>query len=169
MGPLAEWFKQLDVAGTLGLFFALNQSVVQLPSALSCLLLLSASVTLGCAAEVGSSEPNCDDGQCDLQSRRQANAEVIRDTAALAGLNNSVLLAGIAEVETTLAHCWSDAPWACKGPASASCGGGPVLAGSADGACSLERGGLGMFQFDGGIYSQTVDEYGDEVLTLEGG
>jgi len=137
---------------------------------LSSLVLLAVSVGLGaCAAEVGGDfEPNCDDGQCDTQSRRRDNAEIIRDTAAAAGLDNAVLLAGIGQVETTLAHCWSDAPWACKGPASASCGGGPVIAGSADGACSLKRGGLGMFQFDAGNHTQTVNHYGRDILSLQG-
>jgi len=83
-------------------------------------------------------------------------------------MTNSVLLAGIGQVETNLAQCWSEAHWACKGPASASCGGGPVIAGSADGACSLHRGGLGMFQFDAGNYNQTIAQYGSDIVTLEG-
>ncbi len=134
------------------------------------LLLFPFLVSLGCATEVGGDfEPSCDNGQCDTNSsRRRAHAEIIRDTAAAAGLDNAVLLAGIGEVETTLAHCWADARWACKGPASASCGGGPVIAGSADGACSLKRGGLGMFQFDAGTHNQTVNQYGGDILTLEG-
>ena len=131
-------------------------------------LSLSLLILGACAAEVGDFEPNCDDGQCDTQSRRLSHATKIRDTAAQAGLTNAVLLAGIGQVETNLAHCWSEATWACKGPASSSCGGGPVIAGSADGACSLKRGGLGMFQFDAGTHNQTISQYGRDIVTLEG-
>src|SRR6187431_525417 len=66
-------------------------------------------------------------------AQRKARAEIIRDTAAAAGMTNAALLAGIGEVETNFAHCWSEATWACQGPASASCGGGPVIAGASDG------------------------------------
>ncbi|NUO48715.1 MAG: hypothetical protein HOV80_07655 [Polyangiaceae bacterium] len=64
--------------------------------------------------------------------------------------------------------CWSEATWACKGPASPDCGGGPIIAGSADGPCSAQQGGLGMFQFDAGTYSQTLNKYGNGVLTVDG-
>jgi hypothetical protein len=121
-----------------------------------------------CAADLPDYDPNCDDGQCDRASTRRSHATKIRDTAAQSGITNAVLLAGIGQVETNLAHCWSEATWACKGPASASCGGGPVIAGSADGACSLKRGGLGMFQFDGGTHNQTIAQYGADIVTLEG-
>ncbi|MCW5809241.1 MAG: hypothetical protein KIT31_43205, partial [Deltaproteobacteria bacterium] len=99
---------------------------------------------------------------------RRERAALIRDTAAAAGMTNAALLAGIGEVETNLAHCWSEATWACKGPASPSCGGGPVIAGAADGPCADEQGGLGMFQFDAGTYAQTLATYGPDIVTLEG-
>ncbi len=121
-----------------------------------------------CAAEFDLGDPSCDEGQCDESSRRRNIAIGIRDSAAGVGMNNAVLLAGIAEVETTLVHCWRDAPWACKGPASSSCGGGPVIAGSGDGACIKKRGGLGLFQLDAGTHTQTLAHYGREVLTIEG-
>src|SRR4051812_31268549 len=57
----------------------------------------------------------------------------IRDAARARGIGNAYLLAGIANDETGLAMCWSEAQWACKGPASPDCGGGPVIAGAADG------------------------------------
>lgn len=101
-------------------------------------------------------------------AQRLAHVTAIRDVAAGVGLTNGALLGGIAVSETGLVHCWSDATWACKGPASPSCGGGPVIAGSGDGACSIQQGGLGMFQFDAGTYSQTLALYGSDVLTLEG-
>ena len=99
---------------------------------------------------------------------KQERAALIRDSAAEMGLYNAALLGGIATSETNFAHCWEEAQFACMGPASSSCGGGPIIAGSADGPCSNEQGGLGMFQFDAGTYSQTVATYGDSVLTVEG-
>lgn len=92
----------------------------------------------------------------------------IRDAAAARGMSNAYLLAGIANDETGLAMCWSEATWACQGPASPDCGGGPVIAGSADGPCSARQGGLGMFQFDAGTFTDTIDRYGSDVLTVAG-
>ncbi|CAN5675916.1 hypothetical protein BH11MYX1_BH11MYX1_20310 [soil metagenome] len=93
---------------------------------------------------------------------------LIRDSAAEMGMYNGALLAGIAISETNLAHCQSEATYACKGPASPSCNGGPIIAGAADGPCSAQQGGLGMFQFDAGTYDQTVTAYGPSILTVEG-
>ncbi len=99
---------------------------------------------------------------------RRARAAQIRDTAAAAGMTNGVLLAGIGQVETGFAHCWSEATWACEGPASSSCDGGPVIAGASDGPCSAEQGGLGLFQFDAGTFTDTINTYGPGIVTLEG-
>lgn len=93
---------------------------------------------------------------------------LIRNAAAEMGLYNAALLAGVAISETNLAHCQSEATYACMGPASPSCNGGPIIAGAADGPCSDMQGGLGMFQFDSGTYAQTLSTYGDSVLTIEG-
>jgi hypothetical protein len=101
-------------------------------------------------------------------SQRKARATLIRDVAAEHGINNAVLLAGIANAETQLSHCWSELTWACKGPVSADCGGGPVVAGAGDGPCSLKQGGLGMYQFDAGTFSDTLARDGTAVLTLKG-
>lgn len=101
-------------------------------------------------------------------AERRARAELMRDTAAAAGMTNGALLGGIGEVETGFAHCWSEATWACKGPASSSCGGGPVIAGASDGPCSAEQGGLGMFQFDSGTFAQTIATYGPDIVTMQG-
>ena len=92
----------------------------------------------------------------------------IRDAARARGMSNAYLLAGIANDETGLAMCWSEATWACQGPASPDCGGGPVIAGAADGPCQDEQGGLGMFQFDAGTFADTLNLYGDDVLTVAG-
>jgi hypothetical protein len=94
---------------------------------------------------------------------------LIRDSAAGMGQYNAALLAGIAISETGLAHCYDEAPsFSCPGPASPSCSGNPVIAGGADGPCSLMQGGLGMFQFDAGTYTDTLNTYGDKILTVEG-
>jgi hypothetical protein len=93
---------------------------------------------------------------------------LIRDAAAEMGLYNAALMAGIAISETNLAHCQSEATYACQGPASPSCDGGPIIAGAADGPCSDMQGGLGMFQFDSGTYTDTLATYGDAILTIEG-
>ena len=98
---------------------------------------------------------------------RRERLGLIRDTAAQMGLYNAALLGGIAVSETNLAHCWSEATYACKGPDSPSCG-GPIIAGSADGPCAAMQGGLGMFQFDAGTWADTIATYGDAILTVSG-
>lgn len=102
------------------------------------------------------------------EEQRVERSAVIRDVAAGQGLANGLLLAGIALAETGMAHCWSEATWACEGPDSTSCGGGPVIAGAADGPCADRQGGLGMFQFDAGDFDDTLAREGERVLTLEG-
>jgi hypothetical protein len=106
----------------------------------------------------------------DLSSNeRRPRYERIRNAAAARGITNtSFLLAGIAMDETGLAQCWSEATWACRGPSSPDCGGGPTIAGSADGPCSAQQGGIGMFQFDAGNFNDTLRRYGNDVLTIEG-
>lgn len=100
---------------------------------------------------------------------RVARYERIRDVLATRGITTTgYLFGGIAYDETGLAHCWSEATWACKGPASPDCGGGPVIAGAWDGPCDAQKGGLGMFQFDAGRFSDTLRVYGQSVLTIEG-
>ena len=100
---------------------------------------------------------------------RQARYAQIRDAAAAHGIDHTAyLLAGIAYAETGLAHCWSEAQWACQGPDSADCGGGPVIAGAGDGPCADRQGGLGMFQFDAGTFDDTLAAYGPDVLTVAG-
>jgi len=43
-----------------------------------------------------------------------------------------------------------------------------VIAGAGDGPCNLLQGGLGIFQFDGGTFDQTLARDGVEILTIEG-
>ena len=98
---------------------------------------------------------------------RTERCAAIRDVAASNGISAGYLFAGIASAETNLSHCHSELEWACQGPDSIDCG-GPVVAGAGDGPCSLQEGGLGMFQFDGGTFDETIERDGDGVLLLSG-
>lgn len=138
------------------------------------LTLVSLGLLVGCAP----ADPTDDDDEDGLDQRdldalssaqKQPRYERIRQAARDNGIpKNGYLFAGIANDETGLAMCWSEATWACKGPASPDCGGNAIIAGSADGPCSSQQGGLGMFQFDAGTYSQTIARYGNAVLTVDG-
>ncbi|MGE3629626.1 MAG: NBR1-Ig-like domain-containing protein [Sandaracinaceae bacterium] len=101
-------------------------------------------------------------------AQRRARAGQIRDAAAANGITQGWLLAGIADAETGMSQCHSELTWACMGPTSSDCGGGPVVAGAGDGPCSLMQGGLGMFQFDAGTYSQTLAREGNRILSIAG-
>jgi hypothetical protein len=101
-------------------------------------------------------------------AERRVRAGQIRDAAAANGITQGYLLAGIADAETNMSHCWSELTWACMGPSSPDCGGGPVVAGAGDGPCSLREGGLGMFQFDAGTFEDTLAREGDRVLYIDG-
>ncbi len=101
-------------------------------------------------------------------AQRRTRAGQIRDAAAANGMTNGWMLAGIADAETNMSHCWSELTWACQGPDSADCGGGPVVAGAGDGPCSLRQGGLGMFQFDAGTFDDTLRREGDRILSIAG-
>lgn len=101
-------------------------------------------------------------------SERRARAAQIRDAAFESGMTQGYLLAGIADAETNMSHCWSELTWACQGPPSPDCGGGPVVAGAGDGPCSIQQGGLGMFQFDAGTYADTLRREGERILYIDG-
>src|SRR3954468_22981196 len=127
---------------------------------------IRAVVVLACVtAGVQPDESTAEQGPNAAGPRERAT--LIRDSAAEMGMFNAALLGGIAVSETNLAHCYSEASFACPGPDSPSCG-GPIIAGGADGPCSDMQGGLGMFQFDAGTYAQTVSTYGPSILTVEG-
>lgn len=112
-------------------------------------------------------DPEEPDGTGLTAQVRRERLVVIRDSAAEMGIYNAALIGGIAVSETHLAHCWSEATYACKGPDSPSCS-GPIIAGSADGPCSAMQGGLGLFQFDAGTWSETLATYGDAILAVSG-
>ena len=119
-------------------------------------------------AACGTSASTSSTEQGNSEAVKRERLALIRDSAAEMGAYNAALLAGIAKSETELAHCFSEAGFACPGPASPSCGGEAIIAGGADGPCSAMQGGLGMFQFDAGTFAETVAMYGDSVLTIEG-
>jgi len=101
-------------------------------------------------------------------AERETVSERIRTVVAERGITNALLFAGIASAETNMAQCWRDATWACQGPPSDDCDGGPVIAGAGDGPCEEERGGLGMFQFDAGTYADTLAREGTRILSIDG-
>ncbi|MFK7987914.1 MAG: MopE-related protein [Sandaracinaceae bacterium] len=101
-------------------------------------------------------------------AERRMRAGQIRDAASANGITQGWLLAGIADAETGMSHCHSELTWACEGPSSADCGGGPVVAGAGDGPCSLQQGGLGMFQFDAGTFDDTLAREGSRILSIAG-
>lgn len=100
-------------------------------------------------------------------AQRRTRAGHIRDAAAANGITQGYLLAGIADSETSMSQCWSELTWSCQGPYSSECH-GPVVAGAGDGPCSAHQGGLGMFQFDAGTYTQTLAREGNRILTVAG-
>src|SRR5690606_27997862 len=130
--------------------------------------LLAALVLLGCAPEPSLGGDIAAKGSSLTAAQRRVRAGQIRDAAAANGLTQGWLLAGIADAETNMSHCWSELTWACQGPASADCGGGPVVAGAGDGPCHLRQGGLGMFQFDAGTYDDTLRREGNRILSIAG-
>ncbi|MBM4290788.1 MAG: hypothetical protein FJ138_04575, partial [Deltaproteobacteria bacterium] len=131
------------------------------------LTLCASAALLGACAESALDEAGEGVDKVNTQRRRDLLVALQR-VAAARGLQDVTLVAGVANAETGLAHCWGDATWACQGPASQSCGGGPVVAGSGDGSCAHKQGGLGLFQLDAGTYSQTIAREGHAVLTLDG-
>lgn len=131
--------------------------------------ILLAACLAACGSLVACATPTEATYEVELTAaERRDRAALIRDAAAELGVYNAALIGGIAVSETQLAHCQAEATYACPGPASPSCGGGPIIAGSADGPCADMQGGLGMFQLDAGTYAQTVGTYGEAILTVEG-
>ena len=108
---------------------------------LAALLLTATTTATGCLVGSGGDADSKSAPSQPSQPSLTASAKMpkytgIRDAASARGMRNAYLLAGIANDETGLAMCWSEATWACQGPSSPDCGGGPVIAGSADGPCS---------------------------------
>lgn len=123
--------------------------------------------TTACVEE--SEPPDTDSTSSEIATPRRDRATLIRTISGDFGLGQGALLiAGVANAETGLAHCWDEAQWACQGPPSADCGWGPVISGAGDGPCWAREGGLGMFQFDGGNHDQTLARDGAGILTLRG-
>jgi hypothetical protein len=144
----------------------------------ACLFL--AACLAGCASDPASAEDeDSDEGEartCRIPtlerkldfSKKTATLEKIKAVVGEQGMPGAALIiAGIGAHETGLVQCWKDARYHCQGPYSAACG-GPVLAGSGDGACGKKQGGLGIFQFDAGTHDRTLATYGQDILTEEG-
>lgn len=79
-------------------------------------------------------------------------------------IHNPLIFAGIAHAETEMAHCYSEyysqvSTTVCPGSYSSDCG-GAVTAGYWDGPCGSQAGGLSMWQFDEGNYTQTLNKWG---------
>lgn len=125
---------------------------------------------VGCAADPAddpAEDPSSESAATTAPSRESILADV-REGALARGIKSGWLLAGIAKVETELAHCRPRNLY-CAGPKSPDCGGGPVLAGGSDGTCA--QGGIGLFQLDSGTQSQTVSSYkrrGIDILSVKG-
>jgi len=132
-----------------------------------CSLLLAGLVMASACTEPGAEEERDEVGSTEqgvslalLQSRSSTIKSV---HAGHPNIHNPLLFAGIAYTETQMAHCYSEyssqvSSYVCPGPYSSDCG-GPVTAGYWDGACSLQAGGLGMWQFDEGNYTQTLNKW----------
>ena len=134
------------------------------------LSLLVLATVLGCGPVVEDAGLPSDTGGMESAltvSQQRARCDSVKSVAAPRGITNPLIYAGIAYHESGLAQCYSEASVHCAGPYSSDCG-GAVLAGSGDGACSLQEGGLGMFQLDSGTYSQTLSAYGNAILTVNG-
>jgi hypothetical protein len=133
---------------------------------------LLALFTLSCGVEQEMEIPPSDEVMVRMDAVTDAvkrqRSDLLKAHAAARNLTNAVLVAGVANHETGMTQCWSEATQHCQGPASADCGGGPVVAGSWDGPCSSRAGGLGMFQFDSGNYDETLASYGTGVLSVSG-
>ena len=142
------------------------------PSARRWLALLPALASSACIAPADSAPSAHDEVAVGISlltaQERRERAGQIRDAALASGMTQGYLLAGIADAETSMSHCWSELTWACMGPASPDCGGGPVVAGAGDGPCEIQQGGLGMFQFDAGTFAQTLAREGERVLYIDG-
>jgi hypothetical protein len=97
----------------------------------------------------------------------QARSNTIKAVhAAHATIHNPLIFAGIAYGETQMGHCYAEyynqvSSYVCPGPVSSDCG-GAVTAGYWDNSgynCNLQGGGLGMWQFDEGNYTQTLNKW----------
>jgi hypothetical protein len=145
---------------------------MRLRALLATLFIASLSLTTGCTNDLDADHELAEDidrtASALTRAERRTRAAAIRDASAAVGLRGGFLLAGIADAETQMSHCWSELTWACRGPNSVDCGGGPTVAGAGDGPCSLRQGGIGMFQFDAGTFDDTLRREGNRILTVAG-
>lgn len=126
---------------------------------------------VACASAPGDEEVAASSAEISRVMPRKDVVDGVKKGARNRGITNTLLVAGIANHETNLAHCVDDYyVQQCKQapslPKSKSCKGGSVTIGNADGTC--EAGGLGLFQIDRGSQQDTVAVYGPRVLEVEG-
>src|SRR5690606_16910465 len=96
-------------------------------------VVLGLALGSGCAQEpaapMGMSVDDVGVTSSELTSaQRRTRAGQIRDACFSENLQQGWLLAGIADAETQMSHCWRELTWACQGPSSSDCGGDPVVA-----------------------------------------
>lgn len=104
-----------------------------------------------------------------VEARRQVRLQMIKDAAASHGIHNALVIAAVAHYESGgLNHCWSEAQWGCKGPASSDCDGGPVLIADATGQCDSESG-VGLFQVPAGAAQTGADDPVSVQANIEAG
>src|SRR5688500_15069719 len=92
------------------------------------LFAVTSVLTAACAVPTEEPTEELSATESDLTANQRVSRYTkMRDSARAHGIpSNAYLLAGIAFAETGVAMCWSEATWACKGPNSPDCGGGPV-------------------------------------------
>jgi hypothetical protein len=141
-------------------------------------VLLLPFAALACSSETGD-EPVSEsrDALRRVMSRKQV-VDGVKTAAQKRGITNTLLVAGIPNHETNLAHCVDDYyVQDCKQTAgtarSKDCKGGSVTVGNADvdpvtKKRSCDQGGLGLFQIDRGTQAQTIAAFGQKVLEVEG-
>ena len=129
---------------------------------------LTGLLASGCAVSTDSTDDETVAHEDDALTNAQKKpvCDHIKNVAKGHGVTNPLVFAGVPNHESGLVQCWKDATWACQGPHSSYCG-GPVIAGSGDGPCSHQQGGLGMYQLDAGTYAQTLASYGHDVVELD--
>lgn len=143
-----------------------------------CRLVLAAVALLpvaACATETGSeNEEIASSTEASLTRKIMTRRQVVTQIKSAAdrhGITNPLLIAGIANHETQLAHCVDDyyVQKCSQDPAtppSHSCQGRSVTIGNFDPNCG--QGGLGVFQIDAGTQQDTIRVYGARVLELSG-
>ncbi len=143
---------------------------MHLPKYLSATLLAFPVLAAACSSTPDEATGQSSSELRQIMSRRQVT-DGVKVASAKRGITNGLLVAGVANHETNLAHCVADyyvqqCHQSAGTPRSRSCNGGSVIVGNADPTC--DDGGLGLFQIDNGTQEETIAAYGERVLELDG-